>query len=114
MSYSGIIWNIVNATTNISPNCGYISNQPGTINFYLPTQCNIGDMIYIATQGQSSIAEWTINQNAGQQIFSGASASTPGVSGGLYNNNQWDSVILVCVTANTQFAVLGGTGASTY
>jgi hypothetical protein len=85
------------------PYSGYVTNNMGLITFKLPKVCEFGSIFEII--GFSS-GGWVIAQNAGQQIFSGVVATTQGITGFLASTNPRDSIVLLCVVANTSFVNL--------
>lgn len=101
----GSSWvNQTTATVTMATNTGYTANAGATlITFTLPTTSAIGDFIEIVGAGSGL---WTIAQAAGQQIQVAPNATTLGVGGSLSSINQYDSVRLRCVVANTTWAVV--------
>ena len=102
----GYIWTEVTGTTqSMSVNSGYISNNPAVVTLTLPATAALGTTLSIAGKGAGG---WKIAQNAGQQIFFGSSSTTSGVTGYLQSTQQYDSIELLCITANTQWTVITG------
>lgn len=99
------ITNVTGAAQNIAPNQNYIANRATLITFALPAAAPIGSIIEIAGLGAGG---WIISQGAGQQILVGSSATTSGAGGSLASTNRYDTIRLMCVTANTIFTVLSG------
>lgn len=97
--------NVTGAAQNLSPNQNYIANRATLITFALPVVAAIGSIIEIAGLGAGG---WIITQGAGQQIHIGSSATTSGAGGSLASTNRYDTIRLMCVTANTIFTVLSG------
>lgn len=105
----GFSWQVVDSTTNVNPIVvfnGYITGGVALTTFLLPAAANIGD-IFIVT-GLSSLFQ--INQNAGQSIIVGSRTSTVGAGGSIASTMVSDSVMIVCVTANTVFKVFSSMG----
>jgi hypothetical protein len=101
---SGSWVNQTTATVTMATNSGYTANAGASlITFTLPTSSAIGDFIEIVGVGSGL---WTIAQAAGQQIQVAPNATTLGVGGSLSSINQYDSVRLRCVVANTTWAVV--------
>ena len=96
---SGIGWTEVTSTTKamVSDN-GYIANNSSEVVFTLPTTAAVGTVINVVGKGSGG---WKIEQNAGQNINIGDTASTAGTGGNVSSTNQHDSLQLLCVTANT-------------
>lgn len=84
---------------------GYVADNAGLVTLTLPTTAAFGTSINVVGKGSGG---WTIAQNASQSIQIGSSVSTVGVSGSVSSTNQWDSVCLICVTANTKWVAFGG------
>jgi len=65
---------------------------------------------YIANSAVSGLGTggWSITQNAGQNIQVGSVSSTVGVGGSVSSTNRYDSLRMVCLLANTTWAVSGG------
>jgi hypothetical protein len=93
---------------SLVPGSVYITDNGATLVTYtLPVTAALGTTIEI--DGKSA-GGWTLAQNAGQVIHIGNQTTTVGVAGSLSSTNQWDSVKLRCVTANTTWSVIGGVG----
>jgi len=104
VSSSGIgslTWNDVSGTTQAAAvNNGYIISNASQTTVTLPATAAEGSVF--AVQGKGA-AGWILQMNTGQVCHLGSSASSS--AGSLTSTNQWDSVSIVCVTANTTFAV---------
>lgn len=110
---TGFDWNVVTSATN--PNAlvnqnGYIPKGAGVVTFILPAAAAVGDSFRVAGYGNL----WTITQNAGQSITLGINTTTVGVGGSVAATQVRDSIELICVTANTEFQILGGIGNLTF
>lgn len=105
-SGSGIGWNNVTATSaTMSPDSGYVANNAGLVTLTLPTIAAFGTAISVIGLGAGG---WTIAQNASQTIHIGNVATTVGGGGSVSSTNQYDSVNLICVVANTTWVATGG------
>ncbi len=105
----GFSWQVVTSATNVNPIVvfnGYITGGVALTTFLLPAAASIGD-IFIVT-GLTSLFQ--INQNAGQSIIVGSRTSTIGAGGSISSTMVSDSVMIVCVTANTVFKVFSSMG----
>lgn len=103
---SGIGWTEVTGTSQtMSADNGYVSSNAGLVTLTLPTTAAFGTVISIVGKGAGG---WKIAQNAGQNIQLGSSSSTVGVAGYIASTNQFDSIDLLCTTANTTWTVQGG------
>ena len=103
-SSSGITWNNVTSSTQaLAINNGYISNDGATlITMTLPSTAAIGSVIQIQGAGSGL---FTVAQNASQVIHFNEVATTTGTGGSISSTSQFDSLTLICVTANTTWAV---------
>ena len=103
---SGIGWNeITGASQTMAPDQGYVTNNAGLVTLTLPAVAAFGTVINIVGKGAGG---WRIAQGAGQQIQVGSTASTVGAGGYVESTNQYDSIELLCTTANTTWTCLGG------
>jgi len=105
----GLSWNNTTGSTQaMAVNNGYVNNGSGSPTvFTLPSTAAVGDQI--AVQGSNS-GLWQIAQNAGQQIIFNGVSSTSGTGGSVSATSQYDSLYLICITANTTFATTSGFG----
>lgn len=88
-------------------NTGYIANNAGLVTLTLPSTAAVGDIVRVTGKGAGG---WRMAQNAGQSINFGSLTTTTGAGGRLDSNNDYDSVELVCITADTVFNVLSSQG----
>lgn len=101
-------WSEVAGTTQaIAVNSGYVPNNAGLVTLTLPATAAFGSRIAIQGLGAGG---WIIAQNAGQTIVSSGGSTTVGVGGSLASTNRYNSVELVCVVANTTFAIYTAPG----
>lgn len=99
-------WTVVTGTSQaMSVDSGYISNNAGLVTLTLPSTAAVGSTIQVQGLGAGG---WQIAQNASQLIHIGSQVTTTGVSGFLASTNQYDSITILCVVANTTWTVLGG------
>lgn len=103
----GMVWNNVTGTTQSAAiNNGYVTSSSSATTVTLPATAAIGTIF--AVQGAGS-GGWTLNYGSGQNIQMG-NLSTTATSGSLASTNQFDSVALVTIVANTTFAVTSAIG----
>jgi hypothetical protein len=103
---SGIGWTeVTGATQAMSADNGYVASNAGLVTLTLPTTAAFGTVINVVGKGAGG---WKIAQNAGQNIQLGFTSSTVGATGYIASTNQYDSIELLCTTANTTWTVLGG------
>jgi hypothetical protein len=86
---------------------GYVSNFTSRVELLLPTTAPFGSVIEIVGKGSGG---WQINQNAGETIYLGDSVTTTGVAGTVQSSEDRATVRLVCITANTDWAITSSTG----
>lgn len=101
-----LVWNDVSGTTQAAVvNNGYIISNAGQTTVTLPATAAEGSVF--AVQGKGA-AGWILQMNTGQTCHFGNAATSS--AGSLTSTNLWDSVSIVCVTANTTFAVTASIG----
>lgn len=104
----GFTWNNVTGTSqSASINNGYISNNSSLVTVTLPSTAAIGSVVAITGAGAGG---WKLAQNSGQTVNFGNSATTAGTGGSLASVNQYDAVEVICITANTTWAVINSQG----
>lgn len=104
-----LVWNDVSGTTQAAAvNQGYIISNASQTTVTLPATSAEGSTFAIAGKGA---AGWILQANTGQVIHYGSSPTSS--AGSLTSTNQWDSVTIVCVTANTTFSVIASQGVLT-
>lgn len=102
---SGIGWTeVTGATQAMAADQGYVANRGSLITFTLPATAAFGTSISVVGKGAGG---WQINQNAGQNIQVGSVSSTVGAGGSIASTNAFDSIDLLCTTANTTWTVEG-------
>lgn len=103
---SGIGWNeVTGATQAMTADTGYVANRGTLITFTLPVTAAFGTLISVIGKGAGG---WLIAQNAGQNIQVGSTSSTVGAGGSIASTNRFDSIDLICTTANTTWTTQGG------
>lgn len=103
-----VTWNEETGTSaNMAVGNGYIANNAGLVTLTLPSTASIGDSVQVVGKGAGL---FRIAQNAGQTIHYIASNTTTGVGGSLTAVEQYAAIELVCITANTDWAVLDSAG----
>lgn len=101
-----MVWTDVSGTTQAAAvNTGYIISNAGQTTVTLPATAVEGSVFGVAGKGA---AGWILQMNTGQTCHFGNSATTS--AGSLTSTNLYDSVQIVCVTANTTFVVLCAQG----
>ena len=101
-----MVWTDVSGTTQAAAvNTGYIISNAGQTTVTLPATAVEGSVFGVAGKGA---AGWILQMNTGQTCHFGNSATTS--AGSLTSTNQWDTVQILCVTANTTFVVLSAQG----
>lgn len=103
-------WSVITANQTAAVQNGYIANKASTLVLLLPATAAIGNIIRVT--GINTATGWQITQNAGQQIFFGATSTTSGTGGSLASTAIRDSVELVCVVAgaSTVWNVISSVG----
>lgn len=102
---SGIGWTeVTNTTQTMLADSGYVTNNGSLVTLTLPTTAAFGTAISIIGKGAGG---WLIAQNANQIIQMGSVASTTGIGGSVASTNRYDSIDLICTTANLIWTALG-------
>ncbi len=103
------VWHPQTTTpVTLTVNEGYVMQDGSNlITATLPATAAFGDVIVI--EG-ASLGLWTIAQNAGQTIHMVGTSTTPGVTGSVTSTSAYDSIELLCTTANTDFKVRSSMG----
>jgi hypothetical protein len=86
----------------------YIANNAGLVTVTLPSTAAVGSLIEVMGLGAGG---WKVAQNASQLIHVVGSVTTTGTGGSLASTNQYDTIILRCIVANTTWTVIGGASA---
>lgn len=108
----GMSWTTVTGTSQAAAvNTGYITNNASLVTVTLPTTAAVGDTVAIAGQGAGG---WKLAQNASEVIYFGNATTTTGTGGYLASTHRRDSVVLVCITADTEWEVYSSVGSITY
>lgn len=101
-----LVWNDVSGTSQAAVvNNGYIISNSSQTTISIPATVAQGSVFAVAGKGAGG---WILQMNTGQICHFGNSATSS--AGSLTSTNQWDSVHIVCVTANTTFAVISSQG----
>lgn len=101
-------WNAVTTTAQTAAiNNGYIANNAALVTITLPATFAVGTTVRVAGLGAGG---WKIAQPAGDNIVFGNVGTTAGTAGYLASTNQYDAVELLCVVANTTWAVVSSQG----
>jgi len=102
---SGIGWTEVTGTTQAgAADSGYVINNAGVVTVTLPATAAFGTIISIVGKGAGG---WKIDHGTGQNIQVGASSTTP-TTGSVASTNQFDSIDLICTTADTTWTTQSG------
>jgi hypothetical protein len=105
---SGITWSEVTGTSqSASVDNGYITNNAGLVTVTIPTTAPVGSVVRVAGKGAGG---WKVAQNASEIIHFGNINTTTGTGGSLASVNRYDAVELVCIVADTEWAVISSQG----
>lgn len=105
---SGFSWTEVTGTSQaMAVNNGYVANNAALVTLTLPDTAAIGDSVTVVGKGAGL---FRIAQNAGETIRFVSSSTTTGVGGSLTAIEQYAAIELVCITANTDWAVTDSAG----
>jgi hypothetical protein len=92
-------------------NTGIICNNAGLVTITLPSVAPLGSIVALVGKGAGL---WKVGQPASAQIQFGDQVTTNGTGGSLQAINQYDCVELICITANTTWAVRSSMGNITF
>lgn len=102
---SGIGWVEVSGVSQaMAADTGYVANNAGLVTFTLPTTAAFGTALNVIGKGAGG---WKINVGTGQTIQVGSTATTI-TTGSVASTNRFDSIELICTTADTVWTTLGG------
>lgn len=102
-------WTAVTMNTSMAVNQGYLVNGGASINMLLPATSAVGDIVEIATLGTNGCVITMAGSQTVNIVDDTSSAGgtvTLEVTNGVLSGN----IRLVCMTANTAWKSLGGTG----
>jgi len=105
----GISWSEITVVgpTAMTVDSGYVANFTSRVELLLPDTASLGSVLEIVGKGSGG---WQINQNAGETIYFGDSATTTGATGTIQSSEDRATVRLVCITADTDWAIVSSTG----
>ena len=105
---SGMTWTDVTGTSQAAAiNNGYIANNVALVTVTIPTTAAVGDVVRVVGYGAGG---WKVAQNASEIIHFLSIDTTTGAGGSLASTNHYDAVELICVVANTEWAVISSVG----
>jgi len=97
---NSFVWNDVSGTTQAAAvNNGYICSNASATTVTLPATAAEGSVVSVQGKGA---AGWVLAANTGQTIQVGQTASS--TAGSVTSAAQYDSISVVCITANTTWA----------
>lgn len=100
-----MVFTIVTANTAMTVDNGYITNSASKLDMTLPSACAAGKRFRVAGRGTGG---WKIKQNAGQVIHVNNVDTATGTGGSVESNHRYDGIEILCILADTEFVVLGG------
>lgn len=101
----GLTYTPVTSSQTASINTIYGANSSSLIVLTLPTVAPAGSIISVVGIGSGG---WRIAQPSGVTINVGNQPTTTGSSGTVSSTNRYDSIQLICISANTVWSLLGG------
>lgn len=105
-SGTGIIWEEVTGTSKAAEvDYGYICNNAGLVTVTLPDTATVGAVVAVAGKGAGL---WKLKANAGETIKFGNKTTSD--AGYLQGTLQYDTVSVVCITADTTWEVYYSVG----
>lgn len=105
---AGISWSEVTGTSQTAAiNSGYLANNSSQVVITLPSTAALGSIVEVAGSGAGG---WQLAQPASTTIVFGIYTSTSGTGGYIQSNQRYDAIRVVCITANTGWAVISSVG----
>jgi hypothetical protein len=98
---SGIGWNMAAVSTAMTADNGYLTTGAALVTLTLPPVAAFGTGLAVIGSGAGG---WQIATGGGQSIQVGSATAATSVS----STNRYDSIFLICTTANTVWSTLGG------
>jgi hypothetical protein len=99
---SSAFWQAVSGTSQAAVvETGYITQNSSLTTVTLPATAALGSTVSVQGQGTGG---WTLAANTGQTIQYGQTATTSG--GSFSSAHQYDNIQVLCIVANTTWAVL--------
>jgi hypothetical protein len=105
---NGFAVNAASTGVSLVAQNSYTVTQSSQTSFALPATAAVGDTFIVAS-ATGNTSGWIITQGASQEIWANTNHTTNGATGtlaGLIHT----SVVLMCVVANNEFIVIGGSG----
>lgn len=97
----GMSWSTISGTSQAAAvNNGYVANNAGLVTITLPATAALGSTIEVIGLGAGG---WNLTANTGQTIQFGNQVTSS--AGSLASTNLHDTVRVVCIVANTTWAV---------
>lgn len=107
-SGTGITWNeVTGISQSAAADNGYVTDNISQVTITLPNTCAFGKTIAVCGKGTGG---WKIAQNTGQTVHYINISTTTGTSGYIESTSQYDTLQMVCTTANTDFTVVNSVG----
>jgi hypothetical protein len=107
-SAGGFSWTEVTGTSQaMAVQNGYVANNAALVTLTLPATASIGESMQIVGKGAGL---FRLAQNAGQTVHIVSSSTTTGAGGSLTAIEQYASMEIICITANTDFVIVDSIG----
>lgn len=107
-SAGGFSWTEVTGTSQaMAIENGYVANNAGLVTLTLPATAAVGEAMQIIGKGAG---KFKVAQNAGQTVHITSSSTTTGAGGSLTAIEQYASLEIICITANTDFVISDSMG----
>ena len=107
-SGGGITWTeVVGITQAMGIDTAYVANNAALVTLTLPATAIFGSIVKVQGKG---LGLFKIAQNALQTVHYGDQDTTTGIGGSLDAENQYDSISIVCIVENTDWAIYSSVG----
>lgn len=88
-------------------NIAYVADSSSLVTLTLPTTVPFGTTFKITGKGTGG---WQMAQQSGQTTHFLSATTTTGTGGSLASTGQYDTIEILCITANTTFSVIQSNG----
>ena len=97
------VWTAVAGTSQtLVAGSAYVNFNSSLTTFTLPATAVFGQTYIISGFGSGG---WLLAQNGGQSVILGSLTTTTGVTGSVASTNRYDTIQIVCITADTVFKI---------
>lgn len=107
LAFGTLAWSAPTTVATGIENTGFVANGGSRVVITLAATAAVGTTVRVVGKGAGG---WKIAQDASQKIYFGNISTTTGVTGYIESTHPNDCVELICITANTEWAVVSSVG----